>query len=686
MRASPDRIAALGFSPEATPLLRRLENAGVVGRIRWPGAAEPPTPWLQTLWPELDAVVAVGACGLMVRLIAPLLGTKAEDPAVVVLDPLGRFAVPLLGGHGAGGEALAQQLAALLGGEAAITGSATATGRLALDGFGEAWGWRRGGGDWTTLLQAASRAAPGLALAQASGLGLWRELPAAQPQGNSEAIPAPWAAAPDPAPTRGSTAAAATPLAPHGDSATASQRAVSEPARESSAAAASADPSADAAAAPAVLTLRIDHRAGEGCRWHPPVLWLGLGCERHSSESLLERLVVETLAGAGLAEAAVAGLASAERKGDEPALLALAERRGWPLRLFSAEELAAVAVPNPSAAVARELGTASVAEASALLAARAAAGDGPEHRPGPAPGTGSAGSRPEPGAGSGEGRLLVEKRIGRAGPGERGAATLAVALASRQWAPQRGELHLVGSGPGPLELLSGDARQALARACAWVGYSLYLDQLEPLRRPDQLRREGRLTAERDRCLEALDLASQGLRVALISSGDSGIYGMAGLALELWLARPAIDRPALTVHPGISALQLAAARVGAPLMHDFCTVSLSDRLTPWAVIERRLRAAAAGDFVVALYNPRSAGRDWQLERARTLLLEGRPASTPVAVARQLGRSGEQVTLHTLGDLPVEAVDMLTLVLVGNSTTRLEAGRMVTPRGYPGASLA
>jgi cobalt-precorrin 5A hydrolase/precorrin-3B C17-methyltransferase len=693
MRASPDRSAALGFSPEATPLLRRLESAGIVGRIRWPGAAEPPTPWLQRLWPEIDAVVAVGACGLMVRLIAPLLGTKAEDPAVVVLDPQGRFAVPLLGGHGAGGEALAQELAALLGGEAAITGSATATGRLALDGFGEAWGWRRGSGDWTSLLQAASRASPGLALAQASGLDLWRELPAAQPKGNGEAIPAPWAAVPNPAPTKDSTAAAATPQAPHGDSTPPSQRPVSDPARGSIAAAASADPIADAAAAPAGLTLHIDHRMGEGCRWHPPVLWLGLGCERHSSESLLERLVVETLAGAGLAEVAVAGLASAERKGDEPALLALAERRGWPLRLFSAEELAAVAVPNPSAAVARELGTASVAEASALLAARAAAGDGPEHRPGPdpgtpgpGPGTGSAGSRPEPGAGAAEGRLLVEKRIGRAGPGERGAATLAVALASRQWAPQRGELHLVGSGPGPLELLSGDARQALARASVWVGYSLYLDLLEPLRHPDQLRREGRLTAERDRCLEALDLASQGLRVALISSGDSGIYGMAGLALELWLARPAIDRPALTVHPGISALQLAAARVGAPLMHDFCTVSLSDRLTPWAVIERRLRAAAAGDFVVALYNPRSAGRDWQLERARTLLLEGRPASTPVAVARQLGRSGEQVTLHTLGDLPVEAVDMLTLVLVGNSTTRLEAGRMVTPRGYPGASLA
>jgi cobalt-precorrin 5A hydrolase/precorrin-3B C17-methyltransferase len=288
-------------------------------------------------------------------------------------------------------------------------------------------------------------------------------------------------------------------------------------------------------------------------------------------------------------------------------------------------------------------------------------------------------------AGAAPSCLLVEKRIERAAAGELGAATLAVALAGRQWAPQRGSLHLVGSGPGAIDLLSGDARRALAAATVWVGYGLYLDLLEPLRRPDQLRREGRLTEERARCAEALDLARQGIDVALISSGDSGIYGMAGLALELWLQLPLLDRPAFTVHPGLSALQLAAARAGAPLMHDFCTISLSDRLTPWEVIERRLRGAASGDFVVALYNPRSLGRPWQLARAIDLLAEGRPAATPVLLARQLGRAEEQVSLHTLGTLPQEQVDMLTLVLIGNSTTRVQDGRMVTPRGYPGAAL-
>ena len=243
----------------------------------------------------------------------------------------------------------------------------------------------------------------------------------------------------------------------------------------------------------------------------------------------------------------------------------------------------------------------------------------------------------------------------------------------------------MGSGPGRLDLLTPDARQSLAGASVWVGYSLYLDLLEPLRRPDQLRCDGQLTQEQARCALALQLACQGLNVALVSSGDSGIYAMAGLALELWLQQPSDARPRFAVHPGISALQLAAARAGAPLMHDFCTISLSDRLTPWSVIERRLQAAATGDFVVALYNPRSRDRDWQLGRACEILQAQRPGTTPVVLARQLGRPEENVEIHRLEDLPLERVDMLTLVLVGNSTSRCQDGWMVTPRGYPGAEL-
>ncbi len=592
MSGTHRHIVGLGFGPTAAPMLQQLTQAGLLRTVRGPEDAAAAV-WLAEHWGAAEAVVAVGACGLMTRLIAPLIRDKDSDPAVLVVDPLGRFVVPLLGGHAAGGDRLSQEIAALIGAAAVLTGASAARGQLPLDAFGQAWGWRRGAGDWRSLMVEATHGDQ-ISLRQESGNTLWQTLEAAD------------------------TAEAAGPAA-----------------------------------------LVISPHSGDGCRWHPPSLWLGLGCERDTSLSVLERLVAEGLAQQGLAPEAVAGLASIDRKGDEPALLALAEQRGWPLRLFDAPTLAAVAVPHPSVAVAREMGTASVAQAAALQAAASAGG--------PA-------------------RLLVEKRIERAGIGERGAATLAVALAGRQWAPHRGSLQLVGSGPGPIALLTGEARQALAAATVWVGYGLYLDLLEPIRRPDQLRREGRLTEETARCAEALDLARQGLDVALISSGDSGIYGMAGLALELWLQLPALDRPAFTVHPGLSALQLAAARAGAPLMHDFCTISLSDRLTPWEVIERRLRGAASGDFVVALYNPRSLGRPWQLGRAIELLGEGRPATTPVLLARQLGRTEEALSLHTLGTLPADQVDMLTLVLVGNSSTRVQDGRMVTPRGYPGAALA
>ena len=595
-------IWGLSFSPEGNALLELLLQANLIHHKVESGSAPAASELLQSQWRNAQGFVVVGACGLVTRLIAPLLQDKNQDPAVVVVDPNGAFAIPLLGGHAAGAEALSQRVAALLGGQAVLTGSSGSKGRLALDAFGKNWGWRRSSsGDWNALMQKAAAIQsttpenPTLRVQQTSGSKLWLSL----------------------------SATAASDLIASEDS-----------------------QGAD-------LTIGIER--GEGCRWHPPSLWLGLGCERGTSQELIARLVDQEFERLGLAPEAIAGMASIDRKSDEQAFLSLAKARGWFQQWLPAIALNAIAVPNPSDAVAAEMGTASVAEASALIAAG-------------------------PGA-----RLLLNKTIARAQPGEQGAATLAIASCAEQWAPQAGQLHLVGSGPGRLDLLTPDARRALAEATVWVGYGLYLDLLEPLRRPDQLRWDGRLTEERARCAQALELANQGLTVALVSSGDSGIYAMAGLALELWLTQSPDQRPSFEVHPGISALQLAAARAGAPLMHDFCTISLSDRLTPWDVIEKRLQAAAAGDFVVALYNPRSKGRDWQLARAQELLLAGRPGSTPVALARQLGRPEEHVSLHTLGEVPIEQVDMLTLVLVGNSTSRTQDGRMVTPRGYPGAEL-
>ena len=594
-----DRTAiwGLSFSPAGNGLLELLHQAGLIHHTVESGSTPAASELLQSQWGGAQGFVVVGACGLVTRLIAPLLQGKNQDPAVVVVDPQGAFAIPLLGGHAAGAEALSQRVAALLGGQAVLTGSSGSQGKLALDTFGNSWGWRRSAtGDWNGLMQkAAAGERARLRVKQTNGTELWRGLAAAAASGL---------------------------VAGNGDQSN---------------------------------DLTIGSGRGEGCRWHPPSLWLGLGCERGTSQELIARLVDQELDRLGLAPEAIAGMASIDRKSDEQAFLALAQERGWAQQWMPASTLNAIAVPNPSDAVAAEMGTASVAEAAALVAGG-------------------------PGA-----RLLLNKTIARAQGGEQGAATLAIATCAEQWAPQAGQLHLVGSGPGRLDLLTPDARRALAEATVWVGYGLYLDLLEPLRRPDQLRCDGRLTEERARCAQALGLANQGLNVALVSSGDSGIYAMAGLALELWLTQSPGQRPSFEVHPGISALQLAAARAGAPLMHDFCTISLSDRLTPWEVIEKRLEAAAAGDFVVALYNPRSKGRDWQLAKAQELLLAGRPGTTPVALARQLGRPEEQVSLHTLGDMPIEQVDMLTLVLVGNSTSRTQDGRMVTPRGYPGAEL-
>jgi cobalt-precorrin 5A hydrolase/precorrin-3B C17-methyltransferase len=249
----------------------------------------------------------------------------------------------------------------------------------------------------------------------------------------------------------------------------------------------------------------------------------------------------------------------------------------------------------------------------------------------------------------------------------------------------RGELFVVGIGPGDASWRTPEVDAVLAEATDVVGYGLYLDLLGAAI-AGKRRHESALGAEELRARLALDLAAAGRKVALVSSGDAGIYGLAALVFEL-LDRgdvPGWRRIALRVCPGLSALQAAAARVGAPLGHDFCAVSLSDLLTPWPEIERRLQAAADGDFVVALYNPASARRREQLPRAIEILRAQRPPATPVVVARNLGRSGETVDVTTLAAFDAAVVDMLTLLLVGSSRTRAFADsvsrRVYTPRGY------
>jgi cobalt-precorrin 5A hydrolase/precorrin-3B C17-methyltransferase len=366
---------------------------------------------------------------------------------------------------------------------------------------------------------------------------------------------------------------------------------------------------------------------------HPPSLVAGIGASTGAPPEEAAELLAATLAGAGLARESLAEVATIDRRAGDPAVTAL----GLPIRAYSAERLAAQPVPNPSPVVEQAVGTPSVAEAAAL----AAAGPG--------------------------GELVVPKQAGR---------QVTVALARRQH--PRGHLAVVGLGPGDARHRTPAASAAVSRAEVVIGYGPYLDQAADLFTPAHVVVASPIGDEEGRVARALAEAEAGRRVALVCSGDAGVYALAAL---VWEAAADDTDADVEVVPGVTAALAAASLLGAPLGHDHAAVSLSDLLTPWEDIERRIEAAGAGDFVLALYNPRSRGRPHHLDRARVLLLAHRPPDTPVGVVTDAYRPGQRVTLTTLGDLDPEMVGMTTVVIVGATTTRVVAGAMVTPRRVP-----
>ena len=240
-------------------------------------------------------------------------------------------------------------------------------------------------------------------------------------------------------------------------------------------------------------------------------------------------------------------------------------------------------------------------------------------------------------------------------------------------------VFVVGLGPGGPQFLTAQAQSALAQAEVLCGYTVYLDLVRPYF-PEKVYYSTGMTKELDRCRWALETARTGKPVALVCSGDAGVYGMASPLLEL-----AEDFPEVPVEviPGLTAALSGGAVLGAPLAHDFCVISLSDRLTPWPVIEKRLVAAALGDFCIALYNPSSKGRpDYLAKAVRILLAQGKPAATVCGLVRNIGRDGQTSRILTLAELENTTVDMFTTVFIGNAATRQLHGKMVTPRGYRG----
>ncbi|RJQ29441.1 MAG: precorrin-3B C(17)-methyltransferase [Peptococcaceae bacterium] len=243
----------------------------------------------------------------------------------------------------------------------------------------------------------------------------------------------------------------------------------------------------------------------------------------------------------------------------------------------------------------------------------------------------------------------------------------------------RGKLAVIGTGPGNLEHLSRRALQALAEAEVVVGYKTYIGLIAPLLNDKEVVSTG-MTREIERCKLAIDRARQGENVALVSSGDPGVYGMAGPALELLAREDALAEIEVEIIPGITSATAAAARVGAPLMHDFVVISLSDLLTPWEIIEKRLDLAARGDFVTVLYNPASQKRIRQVQVAREILLAYKGPQTPVGIVRNAGREEEEIILTDLDKMLEYRVDMFTVVIIGNSRTYRAGNYLITPRGY------
>lgn len=520
-----------------------------------------------------DGFVLFLATGAAVRIIAPLLGDKVTDPAVVCVDQAGRFAVALCGGHAGGANHLASEVSAHLGAVAVVTTATDAVGVAGLDQF------------------------PGF-----SAAGDVAGVTVALLDGRFPVIanPMDW------------------PL----------------PAGLAIMAGAGAE-AGKAGPERLVITDRIIPHSPGTVVLNPASLVVGVGASRGAPAGDLADLLQAALADTGLAVGSLIEVATIEAKAAEPAVTALAKSLDLPLRCFSAPALAGVDVATPSEVVRRAVGTPSVAEAAALLAA----------------GAGSA--------------LVVTKRA---------SATATVAIARRRG--PRGHLSVVGLGPGHRRHRTPAADRAVRRADTIIGYGPYVDQCADLLLPAQDVVRSPIGAEAVRAKQALAEAAAGRRVALVCSGDAGIFAMASLVTELAAEHPDLD---VDVVPGITAALAAAALLGAPLGHDHALISLSDLLTPWPTIETRLRAAASADLVVALYNPRSAGRDWQLDAALKLLGEHRSAATPVGVVTDAGRDGQHVVLSTLAALDTTSVGMTTCVIVGSSATKVLAGRMVTPRG-------
>jgi precorrin-3B C17-methyltransferase len=366
------------------------------------------------------------------------------------------------------------------------------------------------------------------------------------------------------------------------------------------------------------------------CILRPKNLNVGIGCRRGKTREDILAAIRQVFQQHNLSLKSIKSLASIDIKRDEQGLLEAAETLQCLLQFYSNDEIQQVQERfTASEFVQTAVGVSGVCEPCACLSG---------------------------------GKLIVKKTI-------IDGITIAVARAQ----PSMAKLYVVGIGPGGLEHLTFKAREVLQQCQVVVGYTFYIELIRDLIEDKTIISTG-MMGEIERCKQAIENTRKGFDTCIISTGDSGLYGMAGPILEL------ANNIEVEVIPGLTAAFCAAAEVGAPIMHDCCTISLSDLLTPWEVIAKRLEHAAQADFVIALYNPKSKGRPHQIEQAVEIMRRHKPAHIPVAIVKNAGRAGNENSLATLATLDYESIDMKTVVIVGNSQTYVKNGRMITPRGY------
>ena len=594
----------------ADKLTRELAPEAEVTRTSGKGCCKE---WTAEHFRKGNVLVYIGACGITVRAIAPHIGSKDTDPAVIVIDEKGENVIPILAGHLGGANEWAQKIARLTEGQPVLTTATDVNGIFAVDLFAKdnqlLISDLKKAGRFTASLLEEREASVIIPSKYADVIRYEDGIPAELKvyDLSDEQLES----------LQGTNAALITPEAESSD------------------------------------------KANTPLRLIPRCVILGVGCRKGKSYEELRDYVEEALQELGLCREAVCAIASIDVKKEEPGLISLAADFGVPLLTFSAEELEKAELENwtfaESDRVREHVGTGNVCERAAVSA--------------------------------GAGKILRGKTA-------KDGMTICVGMKPVElyWKPEdssrrndpKGHLFVVGIGPGNPEGMTGQAAAAIENSDTIIGYSVYNDLVKPYY-PDKRYLTTPMTGEEARCRMAIEEAKAGHTVALICSGDPGVYGMAGLVLELAGNEKEDGRSCGTdidieIISGVTAALSGAALLGAPLVHDFAVISLSDRLTPWEKIEKRLRAAAVADLCIVLYNPSSKGRKEHLHRAAQILAEHVPQSRICGIADRIGREGEKTRVMTLGELADAETDMFSTVFIGNSSTKRLGNRMVTPRGY------